>query len=220
MCVSAARVICVDGYPGYPVLKLRDPCAVDIECQQADPNSQCSPSHEHGYLKMSKCACKVNYLVIVINNTERCVLVEPDDEEKEGLTAAPIILCFMGCVMVEAFCLLAFRYWKKRRSEFRRHGSALYWEAYPLRETRIPHNFSSGPIISVMISPRVETTISDIRASSPPPYNQTETTPSAQSEEPPPSYDEAMKQRAGATAAASAPSHVPSQKHKWRKMSF
>lgn len=58
-----------------------------------------------------------NFFFDIINlNIICCFYIgEPTEEYREGLTAAPIILCFMGCVVVEAVCLLAFHYWKKHR---------------------------------------------------------------------------------------------------------
>ncbi|XP_054709533.1 uncharacterized protein LOC129219235 [Uloborus diversus] len=177
---------------GFNAGGLGDKCESDNQCHQKDPNSHCLTLDEN-----LRCACKLNYHVDVVNNTEKCIYSEPIEEEKEGLTAAPIILCFMGCVVVEALCLLAFRYWNKhRRTGFTRHGT-LQLQAISLTDARFTHG-QRGPVISFMITHEMESVISQgAGSSSPPPYSQMaecSTSVTLQAEEPPPPYEEAVKQ--------------------------
>nr|XP_042901209.1 uncharacterized protein LOC107439413 isoform X2 [Parasteatoda tepidariorum] len=182
-----------------------------MQCLKSDPNSYCS-----SYSLRFLCVCKNNYRVSLVNNTERCIYSSYTEDEREGLTAAPIILCFLVCVLVEAFCLLAFRYWKKRRrTSVTRHG-ALHLQTVTLSEfSRFSHS-RSDPIVSFAIAPAMDSVISSTHLASPPPYSQTvivDTSLVSQREEPPPPYDEAVKQYTAFTK-------LSSEEYNHRKLSF
>ncbi|KFM61481.1 hypothetical protein X975_00918, partial [Stegodyphus mimosarum] len=66
-----------DGYL-VPATDLGEECKDDRECHQKDPNSYCSFQDQH-----LLCACKINYHISLINNTEKCIYGEPAEEEKE-----------------------------------------------------------------------------------------------------------------------------------------
>lgn len=184
-------------------------CKDDKVCLQRDPNSHCYTLEERAH-----CVCKSSYHLDISNRTGKCVYGEPSEEIKEGLTAAPIILCFMGCVIVEAVCLLAFHYWKKHRRTAFISSNACRLQA--VGDVRF-HIQDRGPMISFTVTPEMESTISDNRTSSPPPYSQTIVSSNnvSQNEEPPPPYDEAVKQCEAENLEMSC-----ADKSNQRKMSF
>ncbi|XP_067129402.1 uncharacterized protein [Centruroides vittatus] len=193
---------CKDGYVPIHVLtcapakKLGEICEADLQCYYKDSDSHCALSYDKIHIIISKCICKKNFHIEIINGTEKCISSTDSSQDiKEGLAAAPIILFFMACVIIEALCLLAFRCWKKHHQINSRAAEqpASSFEIHQLNITTVPS--PTSPFGSIVISlPDVQTLGSE--SSSPPPYNSTinlsnvETT---ENEEPPPTYEEAIK---------------------------
>lgn len=192
------RCACKDEYVSthvftcIPAKKLGESCETDLQCYYKDNDSYCASSIDKIYNIISKCMCKNNFHMEIMNGTEKCIYADSSQEIKEGLAAAPIILFFMACVIIEALCLIGFRYWKKHQTaELQRQVTS--FEIHQMNITTVPSQTS--PFGSLVISlPDVQTLGRD--SCSPPPYNSTlnlENEQTVENEEPPRSYEEAVK---------------------------